>query len=56
LQSRIWDEHPSLRTKSLQNDLLLACSARRIGATVVTENLSDFDAAESGLTLRRPSD
>jgi predicted nucleic acid-binding protein len=42
LQGRIWDEHPSLRTKSLQNDLLLACSARRIGATVVTENLSDF--------------
>ena len=41
-QSRIWDSIPSLRTKRLQNDLLLACSSRRIGAVVVTENTADF--------------
>ncbi len=42
-QGRIWDDHPSLRTKSLQNDLLIVCTARRIGAIVITENVADFD-------------
>jgi predicted nucleic acid-binding protein len=42
VQGRIWDAHPFLRTKNLQNDLLLACTALRIGAIVVTENLTDF--------------
>jgi predicted nucleic acid-binding protein len=41
-QSRIWDSMPSLRDKRLQNDILIACSARRIGAVVVTENTRDF--------------
>jgi predicted nucleic acid-binding protein len=41
-QSRIWDLVPSLRTKRLQNDLLIACSSRKIGAAVVTENAADF--------------
>ena len=42
-QGRIWDEHPALRTKDLQNDILIACTARRIGAVVVTSNTKDFD-------------
>lgn len=41
-QSRLWDDHPKLRTKHLQNDILIACAARRIGALIVTENLRDF--------------
>jgi len=41
-QGRIWDDHPSLRSKELQNDLLIACTARRIGATVVTQNTRDY--------------
>jgi predicted nucleic acid-binding protein len=43
VQGRIWDDHPSWRTKSLQNDLLIVCTARRIGAIIVTENTKDFD-------------
>ena len=43
VQSRIWDEHPSQRTKDLQNDLLIVSGARRIGALVVTENRRDFE-------------
>lgn len=42
VQSRIWDDHPSQRTKDLQNDLLIVSGARRIGALVVTENGRDF--------------
>lgn len=42
-QGRIWDEHSALRTKDLQNDILIACTARRIGAVVVTSNTKDFD-------------
>lgn len=42
VQGRIWDDHPSLRTKDLQNDILIAASARRIGALVVTDNMQDF--------------
>lgn len=47
VQGRIWEDHPSLRSKSLQNDLLIACSARRIGAIVITENKADFDIIRS---------
>lgn len=43
IQGRICDDHPSLRTKTLQNDLLIAYTARRIGAIVITENTADFD-------------
>jgi hypothetical protein len=38
---------PSLRTRSLQNDLLIVCAARRIGAPIITENVTDPD------TIRR---
>jgi predicted nucleic acid-binding protein len=41
-QSRIWDTVASLRTKRLQNDILIAMSGRRIGAAVITENAADF--------------
>jgi predicted nucleic acid-binding protein len=43
VQGRIWDDHRQLRTKVLQNDLLIVCRARRIGAIVITENVADFD-------------
>ena len=42
-QGRIWDAHPSLRTKDLQNDILIACTALRIGAVIVTSNTQAFD-------------
>lgn len=42
-QGRIWDAHPSLRRKNLQNDILIACTALRIGAVIVTSNTQDFD-------------
>jgi predicted nucleic acid-binding protein len=43
VQGRIWDDHHSLRTKTLQNDLLIVYTAHRIGAVVVTGNTADFD-------------
>ncbi|HXU29597.1 MAG TPA: PIN domain-containing protein [Thermoanaerobaculia bacterium] len=43
IQSKIWDQRPSLRSKRLLNDLLIARSARRVGACVVTDNEGDFD-------------
>jgi len=42
IQGKLWDEQPSLRAKKLQNDILIACTARRIGAAIVTENIADF--------------
>jgi predicted nucleic acid-binding protein len=43
VQSKIWDDRPDLLKKSLQNDLLIACSAARVGAIVVTSNTDDFE-------------
>jgi predicted nucleic acid-binding protein len=43
VQGRLWDEEPGLRDKRLQNDILIASSARRIGARVVTANRKDFE-------------
>ena len=51
-QGRIWDDHPSLRTKALQNDILIVCTARRIGAVVITENKADFDVIQRYLPHR----
>ena len=34
---------PSLTKRSFANDLLIAASARELGATLVTENLADFE-------------
>jgi predicted nucleic acid-binding protein len=43
--ARIREREPRLRSKAarLWNDLLIATSARQIGATVVTENAQDFE-------------
>jgi len=45
LLARIARREPSFRTKlrGLWNDALIALSARQIGATLVTENLHDFE-------------
>ncbi len=43
VQGRLWDDHPALRTKSFQDDILVAGTARRIGALLITENTADFD-------------
>jgi predicted nucleic acid-binding protein len=43
LQSLLWDEAPGLRDKRLQNDILLATSAKSIGARIVTSNRKDFE-------------
>src|SRR5262245_59541931 len=42
--ANIWRQEPGSREKvsSLWNDALIALSARQIGATVVTRNVSDF--------------
>jgi predicted nucleic acid-binding protein len=42
-QSKIWDTIPSLRTKRLLNDLLIARTANRVGACIVTANTGDFE-------------
>jgi tRNA(fMet)-specific endonuclease VapC len=42
VQGRLWDDHRSLRSKNLQNDILIVCTARRIGAVVITDNRDDF--------------
>ena len=52
-QSRIWDTVPGLRQKRLLHDLLIACAARRIGATLVTHNERDFAIIDEWLPTRR---
>lgn len=42
VQGRIWDDDASLRTKRLLNDILIACTSRRIDAILITENTRDF--------------
>ncbi len=42
VQGKLWDRFPALRSKKLQNDILIACTTRRLGALLVTENLADF--------------
>jgi predicted nucleic acid-binding protein len=42
IQSKIWDRSAALRTKRLLHDLLIACTARRVGACVITEDEDDF--------------
>ena len=43
VQGMIWDATPSLRTKNVTADILIASSAARIGAIVVTANVRDFE-------------
>lgn len=53
VQSKIWDAHPTLRSKRLLNDLLIACAARRVGAILVTENERDFPVVDRWLPTER---
>ena len=41
-----------LRTRSFANDMLLAASAREIGAVILTENMDDFGLISSVLDVR----
>jgi predicted nucleic acid-binding protein len=41
-----------LRTRSFANDMLIAASAREIGAAVLTENMDDFGLISSVLDIR----
>ena len=52
VQGRIWDEHASLRSKRLLQDILIVCTARRIGSIVITENAKDFDLVRKYLPHR----
>jgi predicted nucleic acid-binding protein len=52
VRGQIWEQRRDLRTKSLTNDLLLACSARRIGAFVVTDNRRDFAIIQTKVAFR----
>lgn len=52
VRGKIWEQRPDLRTKRFQNDTLLACSARRIGAFVVTANLFDFTVIRRHVSFR----
>jgi predicted nucleic acid-binding protein len=42
IQSMVWDKLPSMRTKPILLDLLIAQGARNIGACIVTANTKDF--------------
>jgi predicted nucleic acid-binding protein len=53
VQSRLWDAHPMWRTKRLLHDILLAISAQRIGARLVTDNERDFQAIGRWVETRR---
>lgn len=44
-----WDRH---KRREFQNDTLIALTARRHGATVVTTNLSDFDLLAREVHIR----
>lgn len=47
--ARGWDKH---KRRDFQNDALIALTARRHGATVVTANLADFDLLAHELQSR----
>ena len=53
VQSEIWDASPSLRSKRMLNDLLIACSTRRIGAALVTANDRDFGLIDRWIRITR---
>jgi predicted nucleic acid-binding protein len=44
-----WDRH---KRREFQNDTLIALTARRYGATVVTDNLSDFELLARQVRIR----
>ena len=51
IQSKLWDSLPTLRSKRLLNDLLIAQSARRVGACVITDNEGDFELIRRWIPL-----
>jgi predicted nucleic acid-binding protein len=53
VQSEIWDAHPGLRDRRLLHDALIAASARRIGALLVTTSERDFALLDPWLPTRR---
>jgi len=55
IQGRIWDDDASLRSKRLLHDILIVCTARRIGAIVITENAGDFEIIRGYLVHRAVS-
>jgi predicted nucleic acid-binding protein len=55
VQSRLWDSTPSLRSKHLLHDILIAASARKIGARLVTDNERDFARIARWLPTERMS-
>jgi predicted nucleic acid-binding protein len=55
VQSRLWDSTPSLRSKRLLHDILIATAARKIGARLVTDNERDFGAIARWLPTERIS-
>jgi predicted nucleic acid-binding protein len=44
--------HSKLQSRSFGNDMLIAASARELGAIIVTENSSDFDVIASVVDVR----
>lgn len=55
VQSKLWDASPTLRTKRMLHDILLAISAQRIGARIVTHNERDFVAFARWVPTKRYS-
>jgi predicted nucleic acid-binding protein len=55
VQSMIWDARADLRTKSMLHDILIASSARQIGACIVTSNEADFATIDRWIRTRRMS-
>lgn len=53
VQSLLWDSRPDLRDRRLLADLLIACSARRIGAVLVTDDERDFALIDRWLRTER---
>jgi predicted nucleic acid-binding protein len=41
-QGRIWDDRPSLRSKSLLHDILIVTTLLRIGGVLISDNTKDF--------------
>jgi predicted nucleic acid-binding protein len=52
VQGRIWDKHASLRNKKMLHDILIVCTARRVGAVIVTDNTADFNTVRAYLPHR----
>jgi predicted nucleic acid-binding protein len=54
-QSELWDSVPSLRSKRMLHDFLIALAARRVGARLVTDNEKDFTVIDRWQRTKRLS-